>query len=48
MMNAENNIIYNANVSATKTNKSMLIGNGPQYDPRSDLLKAIRDGELFG
>jgi hypothetical protein len=27
------------------TTKMKCFGNGPQYDPRSDLLKAIRDGK---
>ena len=28
------------------TTKMKCLGNGPQYDPRSDLLKAIRDGRF--
>ncbi|XP_065218853.1 actin-binding protein WASF3 [Planococcus citri] len=42
VMNAENNIMHNANANPARINNPKL--NGPQYDPRSDLLKAIRDG----
>lgn len=40
-MLSDNNCITNVTPNSTKMK---CMGNGPQYDPRSDLLKAIRDG----